>query len=242
MSAGCAPGCLVRTKNSGWAADRSDHSSIEGRLETAEVIQNMFRSLIASSVVGCITIVGLATSTTRGIAARATSSQQAGSAHSTGLKTLTRQNRFSNEPVEITSISVNGQSVRLRNKPVRLTEGNDWLRGLVVRFKNVTDRPISAVEFHLAVAEPGYLTTLITFTLKYGLTPSSLNPGATELLMPGATAEVALSATWYDQAKLSHAQGRASSIALADHADLALSYVYFGDRTAWHEGSLTQIN
>jgi len=211
-------------------------------LKTAEVIENMFRSLIASSVIGCIAIVSLSASATSGTAARASSHPQAGSTQSPGLKTLTRQNRFSNEPVEITNISVNGQSVRLRNKPVRLNEGNDWLRGLVVRFKNVSDKPISAVEFHLAVAEPGYLTTLITFTLKYGLTPSSLNPGATELLMPGATAEVALSATWYDQAKLSQAQGQNSSIALADHADLALSYVYFSDRTAWHEGSLTQGN
>jgi len=155
---------------------------------------------------------------------------------------LTRQNRFSNEPVEVTSISVNGQNVRLRNKPVRLNEANDWLRGLIVRFKNVSDKPVSAVEFHLVVAEPGYSTTLITFTLKYGRTPSSLSPDASELLMPGATAEVALSENWYDEAKLSLDRGQSSSIALADRADLDLSYVYFNDRTAWHAGSLTQAN
>jgi hypothetical protein len=211
-------------------------------LKTAEVIQNMFRSLIASSVVGCITIVSLPANATSGTAARAVSSKKAGSTQSLGLKTLTMQKRFSNEPVEVTSISVNGQSVRLRNKPVRLNEGNDWLRGLVVRFKNVSDKPISAVEFHLAVAEPGYLTTLITFTLKYGLTPSSLNPDATELLMPDATAEVVLSGSWYDEAKLSLDRGHSGSIDMAERADLDLSYVYFSDRTAWHAGSLTQGN
>jgi hypothetical protein len=192
-----------------------------------------------------MTVLSLAVSSvgsSGGLTPRAGSSHQTDSARSQGLKTLTRQNRFSNEPVEITNVWVNGKSLRLGNKPATVNAAGDWLRGLVVRFKNVSDRPISAVEFHLVVAEPGYSTNLITFTLKYGRTPSPSNPDATELLMPGATAEVALSDSWYDEAKLSLDRGQSSSIALADHADLNLSYVYFNDRSAWHAGSLTQVN
>jgi len=44
------------------------------------------------------------------------------------------------------------------------------------------------------------------------------------------------------RAKLSLDRGQSSSIAMADRADLDLSYVYFNDRTAWHAGSLTQVN
>src|SRR5262245_15278102 len=136
----------------------------------------MFRSLIAGCVLGCITVLTLGFSSVGAAgspAVRPASSHQGNSSQALGLKTLTRQSRFANEPVQIMSVWVNGQSIRLRNKPARFNEANDWLRGLVVRFKNVSDKPIAAVEFHLVVAEPGYSTTLITFTLKYGRTLSS---------------------------------------------------------------------
>src|SRR5262249_38860934 len=141
-------------------------------------------------------------------------------------------------PVQVMDVEVQGQRVKVRGKPASFDQASDWLRGFVVRFKNVSDKPISSVEFHLALAEPKTAANLITFTLKYGATSS---PGAdSRPLMPGATAQLALSAAWYDEANLSVQRAGNSPLTVVDTADLKLSYVYFADETAWHEGSLVR--
>jgi len=195
----------------------------------------MFRSLLISVILLCLS-TSLAGSTVLG--GNSNHRQPPQPAQSSGRKILTRQSRFSNEPVQVMDVEVQGQRVKLRGKPASFDQSSDWLRGFVVRFKNVSDKPISAVEFHLALAEPKTSANLITFTLKYG----GASPGADsrQLLMPGATAQLALSAAWYDEANLSMQGAGNSPLTVVDTADLKLSYVYFADETAWHEGSLVR--
>jgi hypothetical protein len=197
----------------------------------------MFRSLSLNCIaILCLTASLAAFSVTAG--AKAKPGQQFQPAEASAHKTLTRQHRFSNEPIEVVEVQVKGQRLRLGARAARLDEASDWLRGLVVRFKNVSDKPVSSVEFHLALADPETSANVITFTLKYGDTPVAGGPDMTEPLMPGETAELTLSESWYDQANQSLKQSHNTLATMVDRADLELSYVYFNDHTTWHAGSL----
>jgi hypothetical protein len=197
----------------------------------------MFRSFsLSCAAVLCLTASLAVISVTAG--AKAEPRQQFQPAETSGHKILTRQHRFSNEPIQVVDVEVKGQRIRLGAKAASFNEANDWLKGLVVRFKNVSDKPISSVEFHLSLADPETSANIITFTLKYGQTPSLGAPDMAEPLKPGETAELALSESWYDQANLSLRRSHNTPLTVVETADLQLSYVYFNDDTAWYSGSL----
>ena len=98
----------------------------------------------------------------------------------------------------VTQISVNGQGVA-PGQP--FAGGPDWLKGLTVRVKNVSAKPIAYLQLNLTFPEARYRNGGIGFTLRYGR-PRPGSGGAIEFdskpLMPGEAAELSFERDDYE--------------------------------------------
>lgn len=141
--------------------------------------------------------------------------------------------------VEIVEIKVAGVPVTL-GKP--FTAGEDWLRDLTVRVRNVSPKPIIWASMHFGVPEArlarGERKSYMGFTLEYmrGRRPKEGAPEM-KLLMPGEEAELvcfAESYTVFRQQAEKESQVKSIST-LQTGGDLS---VVFEDNVSWHGSNL----
>jgi hypothetical protein len=91
--------------------------------------------------------------------------------------------------IVITGIEVAGRQVT-PGQP--FAAGDDWLRGLTLRFKNISSKPITYVQLGLSFPEAHYHNGGIGHSLRYGRNMAEGAPHAPDakLLSPGEEAEV----------------------------------------------------
>jgi hypothetical protein len=145
-----------------------------------------------------------------------------------------------NEPIAITDIKVNGQSVSLDKKFVA---DDDWLRSLVFSVKNKSDKLILYASIRLRFPRPaGSRDIPSIYDMSYGNGSLQVRrPTSQDALVgmsPGETVEIRLSAQQFvSLSEFLTATKYPSSI---ERLDLSMSHVIFADDTMWYAGSQAQ--
>lgn len=143
-------------------------------------------------------------------------------------------------PVEVVSVRVRGEAV----EPGRpFAAGDDWLAGFVLRVKNVSERPISAVDVALRFPTPaGHKSRHVSLLglLKYGCRPGyGCHPdaaGSTGEIMPGETRDVEFSEAAHKRLEASLAQlGVPTPVEAAEYE---IDSVFFDADTLWSRGNV----
>jgi hypothetical protein len=147
-----------------------------------------------------------------------------------------------NEPVRITKFKLKGVP---RGFGQNFTDDNDWLRGLTINVKNVSNKPIAYLEIVLDFPRPENQPSsqLLPFrsSLQYGYPPvlnAPLPLDAPPPLMPNEKAELSLTDANYDSLMATLKQLE-YPISLKE-IELTISTVIFNDNTGWRLGTPTR--
>lgn len=147
-----------------------------------------------------------------------------------------------NEPVRITKFKLKGVP---RGFGQNFTDDNDWLRGLTINVKNVSNKPIVYLEITLDFPRPENQPSVqplpFRSSLQYGYAPvlnAPLSLDAPPPLMPNEKAELTLTDADYDSliATLRHLDYPLS----LKEIELTISTVIFNDDTGWRLGTPTR--
>jgi hypothetical protein len=142
-----------------------------------------------------------------------------------------------NEPIAITSIKVNEQSVSF-NKKFRADD--EWLSGLVISIKNKSDKLILFASIRLQFPpSPSGPERISIYDMAQGNAALPTRPPTAEERVvgfgPGETFEISLSPQQFRGFRdFLSATVHSSSI---EKVDLSLSHVIFADDTMWYAGS-----
>jgi hypothetical protein len=153
---------------------------------------------------------------------------------------ITRMHKYANEPVSVVGVQVRGRSFESGDLPAVFQDTSGWLKGMTVRFKNVSDKPISSLELHVTANNPNKPGNLIDFTLKFGDDPGPNRPEGAAVLAPGQMAELSISDAWYARAERVLKTNGSPSLSKIQTVDIEVGYVHFDDGTAWHAGDFLQ--
>jgi hypothetical protein len=146
----------------------------------------------------------------------------------------------SQSPVEIVSVRVKGQTV----EPGRRFEGgDDWLAGLVLRVKNVSDVPIAYVEVRLRFPTPAGdkregvgLIGLMSYGCCPGYPCKPDAAGSSKEIMPGQTQDIELTGEAYG--RLLSALAQVGARTPVESAEYEIDTVIFDADTRWSRGFL----
>ena len=97
---------------------------------------------------------------------------------------------FENEPIEFVGLESDEKEIKQDEKFVR---EDDWLKDFTIKFKNISDKPITFISIVLLFPETGPNGQPMSYALNYGSRQSSKNSNKTDILSPNNTAEVKLS-------------------------------------------------
>jgi hypothetical protein len=142
------------------------------------------------------------------------------------------------EPIEITDIKVDGQSVSLDKK---FTADDEWLRSLVFSVKNKSDKRILYASIRLQFPRPaGSKGLMALHDMYYGnwalQTRLPKPEDKVTGIAPGETVEMALSIQQYvDLKSLLDQTGFPPSIA---RTDISIAHIIFADDTMWYAGAI----
>jgi hypothetical protein len=144
---------------------------------------------------------------------------------------------WKDEPVRIAKLKVRGRPVWFSQK---FAEGDDWLNGLSITVKNVSDKPINFVELELVFPRPeGSPEPESVNRMLYGEYPAA--PGEEQVrhpneppILPGKTADLVLS----DYDGLQEFLRQTNYPAGIREVQVGLGDIVFGDGTKWGAGGL----
>lgn len=140
------------------------------------------------------------------------------------------------EPIRILSQKTKGKTIEFGKK---FLEEDDWLRGLTVTARNVSDKPISRIELSLAFPRPeGTSEDIPTYTVGmfYGRDPSDADAKSHKQILPGENVEVKLL-----EVNLPFIRADLESLGYPEkvtHAQILVSSVTFNDGTEWVGGDI----
>lgn len=144
-----------------------------------------------------------------------------------------------NEPIEITDIKVNGQSISFDKK---FTADDEWLRSLTISVKNKSDKLILYASIRLQFPRPaGSQGRTAIGDLSYGNGAlQTRRPISQETLVgisPDETVEIRLPAQQFVAlCELLAATNYPSSI---EKVELSISHIIFADDTMWYAGAIS---
>lgn len=161
----------------------------------------------------------------------------------TGRAQLSKERRIKKldwpkEPVKIEKIQVKGKAIGLGTP---FTEEDDWLSGLTIKVKNISDKPIVFLDIAINFPRPDSQEPEARDHILYGQYP--LAPGETAPdgpavaeppIRPGETVELALSDYEGTRRFLNQSNYLASITAL----EIDISDVYFDQNTKWSGGQI----
>lgn len=169
------------------------------------------------------------------VAFNATSAQEAKSAE----RIIRRLPIEKDEPIEITDVKVNGQTVSLNKK---FTAADDWLNTLTISIKNRSPKRILFASIQLQFPRPpGSPDKMSVDDMFYGNWALQLNPPTSEErlvgLPVGETVDIRLSVQQYvDLRNFLTGTKYPSSI---ENVDLSIGRIIFEDDTMWYAGSIS---
>lgn len=110
-------------------------------------------------------------------------------------------------PIEILSITLNGNEIR----PGEKVKGDEnWVKGLTIKIKNISDQPISYLNVHFKFPMPnGFVSaTALYYGINHGDNRRGPSPPS---IQPGETKELVLTKQNYDSVRFVLAQAKVSS-------------------------------
>ena len=138
-----------------------------------------------------------------------------------------------NAVVEISEIKVSQADVEPGKS---FYEGDDWLNKVLLKVKNISDKPIVSLEVAVDFPDTTATGSIMSYRLFFGQRPESKFPQKHDpiFMKPGDMVEVPLSRD-YEQIKafIEHRQG----IASIHKAELGIAFVVFADKTGWGAGN-----
>jgi len=152
---------------------------------------------------------------------------------------ILKKGPFPNEPLNVVSIKVRGKPVESDKKFV---EEDDWLKGLTIKLKNVSNKPIIFIEISLRFPateerpdgpEPSYVRTL-----RYGREPSPdalTLPDQPKPVMPNDTVEINLTDEDHETINAALVQ---LGYQRSKYVKMLLRTVIFDDDTMWRAGEI----
>jgi len=150
-------------------------------------------------------------------------------------KSLQKLKHYSNEPLEIVDIKMANKAVKLGEK---LNANDDWLKGLNLKFKNISGKDIIYVEIDLNFPETQSSGYEMSFPLKLGHRPGANNANAPLRLKANDETSIVLDDVKYDQ--LVKFIEHRHSISAINNALIATGFIIFADGTAWSGGIFYQ--
>lgn len=148
-----------------------------------------------------------------------------------------KQKSWGNEPVKVSKL-------KIKQKPVgfnqRFLSEDDWLKGMTVSLRNITDKTILFIALRVAV--PITKTSVPEYEAAYNLYygTDGRSPGAPAMpskpILPGETVDIVLSEEDFNSInKLVNAENTSERIM---QANVLIETVLFSDDTEWHVGNM----
>jgi hypothetical protein len=141
------------------------------------------------------------------------------------------------EPVEIVGVKTAGQAVKFGGA---FKASEDWLKGLTLNLKNISDKPIVYIAVDVRVDGTVMPRRRSAVTMAYGQRPPGPagTPGspAQSSIAPGESVEIVLTDALYDDLRTLVQQDGSDISRALDKAELKINFVIFGDDSAWGNG------
>lgn len=136
------------------------------------------------------------------------------------------------DPANITNIKATKKSVEFGKK---FDGDKDWLKGLELRLKNVSDKEIVYLRVDLNFPETKYTGGEMSFRMDFGRKPGWTNtPQTTISIAPGETVDLILDEQRYEN--LTRFVNNGHHIASINKAHVRVGFIAFADGTAWSAG------
>jgi thiol-disulfide isomerase/thioredoxin len=144
------------------------------------------------------------------------------------------------EPIEIVEIAVGGQKIMIGQ---RFSADEDWLRGITLKARNISELPVRYVEFQVDAISSELRKARPRLQLKYGrMSPGSPHSGETLTpdmeVKPGEYFHVSLNAGLYDF--VAKSQSRDDGKMSFEKVRITLSLVVFAGDRAWRNGYMSR--
>jgi len=159
------------------------------------------------------------------------SKQQLQSATLKGKMVIQRVH-LANQPVEIVELTARGKRTRLNSE---IDADDDWLNGLTLKFKNMSNKTISSIYLTLVLPDTEVNgNPQIGFPIRYGAAPPGAPQGIGAPIEPNQTTDITITEQTYNILK----PNIESRISLKDLKQLhiVLDLIIFTDDTAWSAG------
>jgi hypothetical protein len=138
------------------------------------------------------------------------------------------------DPVDDLTPEVGGKAVKLNGV---FKAGHDWLKGLKVKAKNRSGKPILFAEALIIVPKSGTMVEPLGIPVRYGELPAadSTNPPASKPVPHGAVFRLSVSDNTFDTVMTFLTDHQVTDVVGVELANLM---VVFDDDTAWNDGTL----
>lgn len=148
-------------------------------------------------------------------------------------KILKQRDYHSDDPLKIVDISAANKQIRLDE---RFTAGDDWLNGMRLQFKNISNKDINYIEIQFNLPETRSSGNEMSFRSELGNMPALPVRNKPLLLKPNEDVTYNLNQDEY-QSLLGFVRNR-HRISDINDVELKIGFVVFADLTAWSGGIL----
>lgn len=136
-------------------------------------------------------------------------------------------------PVEILGIKVKGKNIKLDE---RFDENEDWLNGLVLKIKNVSNKSVVYIGMYLDFPETKATGNIMSFPIPFGQNPlSPVISASPQRLLPDEMASISLDNEKF--ADLKNFIERRHSISSIHKTSIRVTTIAFEDGSIWSNGS-----
>ncbi|MGA9994506.1 MAG: hypothetical protein WBP93_03775 [Pyrinomonadaceae bacterium] len=136
-------------------------------------------------------------------------------------------------PVEVLGIKVKGKNIKLDEK---FDDNEDWLNGLALKIKNISNKPVVYVGMYLDFPETKATGNIMSFPVSFGQNPlSPIISASAQRLLPDEMASISLDDKKF--ADLKNFIERRHSISSIHKASIRITTIAFEGGAIWSNGS-----
>jgi hypothetical protein len=146
------------------------------------------------------------------------------------------------EPVEIVGVKTAGQAVKFGGA---FKASEDWLKGLTLNLKNISDKPIVYIAVDVRVDGTVTPRRRSAVTMTYGQRPTgpaASGSSAQRAIAPGESVEIIFTDALYDNLRTLVQQDGSDVSHALDEAELKVDFIIFEDDSAWGNGRTLRRN
>ena len=144
---------------------------------------------------------------------------------------------FENSPLEIVSVTKNGQKLGIAQK---FSGNDDWLKGLEIILENKFSKTITFVVITIGVPDTtGRVANIRTTIATIGSPTTAKDTKPNFYLLPGGRHTIQIDEKSYERL---YKRLTERGMRIPDQAEIRIEYVMFDDDTMWRFGSMHQRN